>query len=316
MNFFKKIAVVAVIGPVIALGQSETDKAGSVAFKFLNLQYSARGGALGGLAAQSSGAEALFANPAGIAHATGIGISAGMTQWIVETNYLNAGVVVPMAGGVLGLSALSVSYGDMMKSGWSTASDGSFVFGANQGKFSASDAAFQVSYATNLSGKFSIGGTAKFLTEEIDTESFTGFGFDLGTQFSTGYRGIKLGAVISNFGPDVQPVKRPAGSSYVEFSNMSLPMTFSFGVVGEAIPGLTAGVNVTKYADVAQRFAFNAEYSLLGLIALRGSYTLGDDQAPLSVGAGARMMGCSVDMGLTNTADFGAVMRFGVGYAL
>ena len=28
--------------------------------------------------------------------------------------------------------------------------------------------------------------------------------FDIGTQFNTGYRGIRMGAVISNFGADIE----------------------------------------------------------------------------------------------------------------
>ena len=225
------VTVLAVALPLSISAQKgddgEGDKSGSVAFKFLNLQYDARGAALGGLSAQAGGAEALFWNPAGIASARGIGFSAGMTQWIVETSYMNAGVVMPMAGGVLGVGFVSVDYGDFMKAGWSEVS-GSYVFEANQGTFTATDNALQVSYGRFLSDKFSIGGSAKTISESIDDASLSGIAFDMGTQFNVGYKNIRMGAVISNFGPRIDPVETDTESS------LSPPMTFNFGIVGQA----------------------------------------------------------------------------------
>ncbi|MCH8069233.1 MAG: PorV/PorQ family protein [Candidatus Marinimicrobia bacterium] len=314
MRFNKHVRLTAVLSLVIAMpifvvAESDDDKAGSVGFKFLNLQYGARGAALGGLPAQASGAEASFWNPAGLASANGIEITANMTQWIVETNYLNAGVALPFAGGVVGLSIISVDYGDIMKSGWSGETE--FVFEPNQAAFEASDAAIQFSYAKYLSEKFSIGGTVKMLTEKIDTETISGFAFDLGTQFNTGFQNIRLGAVISNFGPDISPIRD-------NVPDISLPMTFMFGIIGQAFGdenmGLVAGVNVLKYADMVQRFAFSGEYTVAGMAKLRGSYTLGYDQAPLSVGAGVNMKGVTADIGITVMADFDMVTRISFGY--
>lgn len=317
--------ILALALPSFVAAEGDADKAGSVGFKFLNLAYGARGAALGGLAAQASGAEAIFWNPAGIALADGIGFSAGMTQWLVETSYLNAGVVLPLAGGVLGASILSVDYGEILKSGWSGETE--FIFEANQGSFSAADVALQLSYARLLSDKFSIGGTAKIVTETIDTETLSGFAFDVGMQFRTGFRGIRLGAVISNFGPDIDPVSRPAGSSYTEFPSMSLPMTFSFGIIGQAYGdaamGLVAGVNVVKYADLAQRFAFNGEFTIAGMAKLRASLTMDPSsteglassvQGPLSLGAGINLAGIAADLAITTMQDFDAVTRFSIGY--
>ncbi len=274
----KWTAVLTLALPVLLMAQrgdqeGEADKSGSVAFKFLNLQYDARGAALGGLSAQASGAEALFWNPAGIASAGGIGFNAGMTQWLVETSYMNAGVVMPMAGGVLGVGFVSVDYGDFMKAGWSEVS-GSYVFEANQGTFTATDNALQVSYGRFLSDKFSIGGSAKTISESIDDASLSGIAFDMGTQFNVGYKNIQMGAVISNFGPRIDPVETDTESS------LSPPMTFNFGIVGQAFGddnmGLIAGMNVVKYSDMAQRIALNGEMTVAGMVKLRGSYTLGE----------------------------------------
>ncbi len=315
----KWTAVLTLALPVLLMAQrgdeeGGADKSGSVAFKFLNLHYDARGAALGGLVAQAAGAEALYWNPAGLAKADGLGFNAGMTQWLVETSYMNAGVVMPMAGGVLGVGFVSVDYGDFMKAGWQEVS-GSYVFKPNIETFTASDNALQVSYGRFLSDKFSIGGSAKMVSENIDDASLSGLAFDVGTQFNTGYKNLQLGAVISNFGPTIDPVEENTESS------LAPPMTFSFGAVGQAFGddsmGLVAGINVIKLSDMAQRIAVNGEMTVAGMIKIRGSYTLGDlVQDALSFGAGINMAGISVNVAMTQMVAFDPVMRFSLGYQL
>ena len=308
------ISLVVISFQTMIMAEGDNDKVGSSAFKFLNIQTDAHGAALGGLAAQASGANALFWNPAGIAGSEGMGVSAGMTQWLVETQVMNAGFVMPMMGGTLGLSLVSVNYGDIMKSGWGEES-GQFIFQPNQGSFSATDMSLQASYGKSLSDKFSLGATAKMISQNIDDVSISGLAFDIGTQFNTGYRGISMGAVVSNFGPDVDS-QADADASYEEFPGMSLPMTFSFGVVGEAIPGLNAGLNVLKQADMAQEFIFNGEYSVAGLASLRFSYNISNPQQPMSFGAGLGMAGITANVAVSTPQHFDPVIRFGIGYAL
>ena len=308
------ISLVVISFQTMIMAEGDNDKVGSSAFKFLNIQTDAHGAALGGLAAQASGANALFWNPAGIAGSEGIGFSGGMTQWLVETQVMNAGVVMPMMGGTVGLSLVSVNYGDIMKSGWGEES-GQFIFQPNQDSFTATDMSLQASYGKSLSDKFSLGATAKMISQNIDNVSISGLAFDIGTQFNTGYRGISMGAVVSNFGPDVDS-QAPEDASYEEFPGMSLPMTFSFGVVGEAIPGLNAGLNVLKQADMAQEFIFNGEYSVAGLASLRFSYNISNEQQPMSFGFGLGMAGVTANVAISTPQHFDPVMRFGIGYAL
>ena len=308
------ISLVVISFQTMTMAEGDNDKVGSSAFKFLNIQTDAHGAALGGLAAQASGANALFWNPAGIAGSEGMGVSAGMTQWLVETTVMNAGVVMPMMGGTIGLSLVSVNYGDIMKSGWGEES-GQFIFQPNQGSFTATDMSLQASYGKSLSDKFSLGATAKMISQNIDDVSISGLAFDIGTQFNTGYRGISMGAVVSNFGPDVDS-QAPEDASYEEFPGMSLPMTFSFGVVGEAIPGLNAGLNVLKQADMAQEFIFNGEYSVAGLASVRFSYNISNEQQPMSFGFGLGMAGVTANVAISTPQHFDPVMRFGIGYAL
>ena len=290
--------------------EGDNDKVGSVAFKFQNIQPDARGAALGGLSAQASGAGALFSNPAGIAGTEGMNLTAGMSQWLVETNIANFGFVMPMMGGAVGVSVVSVNYGDIMRSGWAGTTE--FVFQPNQESFTANDMAMQVSYGKNLSDKFSVGGTAKMISQKIDDVSISGLAFDIGTQFDLGKKGMKMGAVISNFGPDVES-QAPAGG-YAEFPSMSLPMTFTFGIVGEAMPGLNAGLNVLKQADMGQEFILNTEYNV-SIAALRWSYNLNNPQQTTSFGAGVNVAGINADVSVSMTQWLDNVIRMSIGYS-
>tara|TARA_B100002003_G_scaffold88815_1_gene83010 strand:- start:214 stop:732 length:519 start_codon:yes stop_codon:yes gene_type:complete len=170
----------------------------------------------------------------------------------------------------------------------------------------------QVSYGQNLSDKFSIGGTAKILSQNIDNESIGGLAFDIGTQFDIGYKGMKMGAVISNFGPDVEAVM--TGGGYQGFPSMSLPMTFSFGVIGEVMPGMNAGLNVLKQADMEQEFILNAEYNI-SPAALRFSYNLNNPQQNLSIGAGVNVAGINADLSMSMTQYLDNVLRMSFGYS-
>ena len=299
------VASLLVISLQGILFADDNDKVGSVAFKFLNIQTDARTAALGGTAAQASGAGAMFSNPAGLAGSS-MGLSAGMSQWLVETSIMSVGIAMPIAGGVIGLGVVSVDYGDMMRSGWGEES-GQFIFQPNQnGAFTAADMSLQLSYGMNLTDKFSIGGSAKRISQSIDDVDISGMAFDIGMQFNTGYRGIQMGAVISNFGPDVE--------SQADFPSMSLPMTFSFGVIGEAMPGLNAGLNVLKQADMAQQYIVNAEYNV-SIASLRFSYNINDDQAPMSMGGGVNVAGADIGVSMTSHDALDSVMRISVGYS-
>ena len=300
------VASLLVISLQGILFADDNDKVGSVAFKFLNIQTDARTAALGGTAAQASGAGAMFSNPAGLAGSS-MGLSAGMSQWLVETDIMSVGLALPMAGGVIGLGLVSVDYGNMMRSGWGEES-GQFIFQPNQdGAFTAADMSLQVSYGKSLTDKFSIGGSVKMISQSIDDVDINGTAFDIGMQFNTGYKGVRMGAVISNFGPDVE--------SQADFPSMSLPMTFSFGlVVPTVLPGLNTGINVLQQADMSQQYIWNAEYSFAGA-SLGFSYNMNDDQAPMSMGGGISIAGTDIGIAMTSHAALDNVMRISLGYS-
>ena len=87
--------------------------------------------------------------------------------------------------------------------------------------FTAKGYVLSLSYARNLTDRFSVGTTLKLIDELLDTERATGWATDVGTLYDTGFRGFKIAMVISNFGPDLKFIRE----------ENPLPMNFRFGGV-------------------------------------------------------------------------------------
>ena len=63
--------------------------------------------------------------------------------------------------------------------------------------------AFRLVYARLMTDRLRIGGSIKYIREEIYTMSMQSFLADIGSNFDTGIAGIMLGMSVSNFGPAI-----------------------------------------------------------------------------------------------------------------
>ena len=318
MYRLKKLSLSALIVIMASMlfGQEETGggKLGSVGLKFLNINVDARDAALGGSASLVGGASSVFVNPAGLASATGLTISVGTFAWLVESNVTHASFAMPLMGGTVGLFYYALDYGDLNRTTWSSGANGGVTFDANSSTFTAIDAVMGAAFGKQLSDKFSIGGAAKMVSENIDDYSISALAYDVGFQFATGYKNIQMGASISNFGADVQD----ADGVYDEFA---LPMNFDFGVTGQVFGddamGLIGGLNMAKFSDLGTEITLGGEFTVMGLAKLRGSYNLAENHtSPLGLGAGINVAGFSLDLCMTSFSDFDSVMRISIGYSL
>ena len=71
-------------------------------------------------------------------------------------------------------------------------------------KFGAGSIMAQVSFARNLTDRFSIGGSTKIIQENIYNSRATGIAIDLGTLYYTQLPGLTMGMSISNYGTKMQ----------------------------------------------------------------------------------------------------------------
>src|SRR5690606_36855346 len=113
-------------------------------------------------------------------------------------------------------------------------------------RWGAQDLAVAVSYARNLTDRFSIGGSVKYISQQIWNESASAFALDVGLLFHTQLEGLRIGMSISNFGTelkldgkdlllaaDIDPNSSGNNgniSSQLETDSWPLPLIFSVGV--------------------------------------------------------------------------------------
>jgi hypothetical protein len=217
-------------------------KSGTTAATFLEIGVGSQAMGMGGaFVSVANNATALHWNPAGVASLSEMNIDVVHTNWIADTKFDYAGAVLPMGGaGTLGFSLTALSMGDM-KVRTVELPEGTGEY------FSAGDLAAGISYARQLSERFAIGLTAKYIQQTIWHESATAFAMDVGTTFKTDlFGGMTIGASLSNFGTSMKmsgrdtrqfirldPTKQGSNDQIptdVELDSWDLPLLFQFGV--------------------------------------------------------------------------------------
>jgi len=264
----------------VSLALAGNDNTGTSAANFLKIGVGSRGNAMGGaFVAYANDVSALYWNPAGIARTTSLQVGFSYTDWILDINHNFVGVVYPLARlGVIGVSFNSLSMGDMERE-----PHGTGVF------FSAGDLALGVAYARQLTDRFSVGVKFKYVHESISFSSASTIALDAGTQFDSGFHGLKIGMSISNFGgkmtmkgtdqltkADIDEVidGNPMKEARLETEGWTLPLLFRFGLSMDVLTRdrtrLTCNLEFTDPRDVNPYPAFGAEWEWNNILFLRG----------------------------------------------
>lgn len=263
------------------------DKVGTTAAPFLTLGVGARGVGMG--SAQTAGAEgpsALHWNPAAVTSMPGSGAEFSTTSWLVGTTFQHAAVVYDGGSlGRVGLSVTALDYG----------SDEVRTIDRPDGtgeQWDGLDLAVGASYARSLTDRFAVGGTVKFVQQRIWNEADNGIALDLGVNYLTAFRGLRIGAAMTNFGTDMQLKGRdlrqaididqnnngnnPRNPGYLETDTWALPLTFRVGVSMDAYRTgehrLVVAADALAPGDNAQAASFGAEYGFRDLFYVRGGY--------------------------------------------
>lgn len=244
----KRLVTVIVTGFVLAgtlqaqSGGVNVSKSGTTAATFLEIAVGAAATGMGGAYVSiADNATALHWNPAGVAGLTQSDIAIVHTNWIADTRFDFAGIALPLSTiGILGFSLTSLTMGDMM------VRTVDFPDGTGE-YFSASDLAAAITYSRQLTERFSIGVSAKYIQQSIWHESASGFAVDAGTMFKTDLLGgMTIGAALSNFGTSMKMAGRDARQfirlnpnqlgtndripTNIEFDSWDLPLYFQFGL--------------------------------------------------------------------------------------
>jgi opacity protein-like surface antigen len=266
---------------------SNVSKKGTTAATFLEISQGAKATAMGSaFVAVSDDRSAFFWNPAGLAKIDGVGVMFDHTNWIADLAYNYIAASYNLGGmGTIGFSFVSSAYGDM-KVTTVDAPEGTGQI------FTASDIAFSIGYAINLTDNFSIGFNPKVVYQSIWEDNAMGFAMDIGALYRTPFDGIMLGMSVSNFGTKMQmqgntslvtydPDPNSTGNNGKIPANLStdywsLPLTFRVGLAYTPISTekhkFTVAVDALHPSDNYESINAGGEYVFDDIIAIRGGY--------------------------------------------
>lgn len=216
-------------------------KVGTTAANFLTIPVGPRATAMGGaFSAVANDATTSFWNPSGLSRMSRSEFTVTTAEWLVGTRLNWIGLAFKFDdNNAVGVSINQLDYGE------EEITTPDQPDGTGQ-KWSANDLAVSLSYSRNLTDRFSIGGTVKYITQKIWNESASAFALDIGLLFYTELEGLRLGANIANFGTEMKldgkDLKRPididpsnsgnnpniAGS--LDTDSWPLPLVFTVGL--------------------------------------------------------------------------------------
>lgn len=280
-------------------------KTGTTAASFLEIGVGAAANGMGGaFVGLANDASALYWNVGGIASRNQHEVILVHTNWIADTRFDFAGLVLNLGGfGNVGLSFTSLSMGDM-KVRTVEKPEGTGEY------FSAGDIAVGVSYARYLTDRFSVGITAKYIQQSIWHMNAVAFAFDAGTVFRTDLLGgMTIGAVLANFGTPmrlqgrdaryfirVDPTKQGSNENIpvnIDLDSWDLPLYFQIGVSSPMLNyedyKLILSADALVPNNDYQSLNVGGEFTFMEVLSIRGGYNsvfLPDAEGGLSFGVG------------------------------
>jgi len=280
----KKFLLIFIISVSCLMGQS---KIGSSAAPFLNIAIGPRAVSMGGaFIATASDVTSLYWNPAGASRSETNEALFSYSNWFADINYNWAGAMLNLGGaGTIGLSVTYLDYGDMEVTTLSE-QDGTGQF------FNASDMSLALTYAYNLTDRFSIGGNVKYIQQKIWNSSATAIALDLGVLFLSDIYGLRIGATITNFGSAMQMDGKDllvqhdinpniSGNNDQILANLQtddfpLPLTFKIGLAMDLVDAenhrFTLATDAIHPNDNSESLNVGAEYIFYNTIAFRIGY--------------------------------------------
>lgn len=283
--------------------QDNFNKAGRTTYQFLKIGMGARSVALGEAAiANLQEVNAVFWNPAAITSIQRIEAAFNYTKWFADINIV-AGAVGVRTGswGVFAIDYINLDYGDIQEA----LAKGPKLDTRTGKAFGGSDLAVGLTFSRVFTDKLSIGVKVKYLREELFTYTSSLWGFDVGSYYNTGWRGIRLAMSAQNLSRQA----RWLHTSTEEQQKFELPIIFRIGWSIDLIGGenlffggdpnqhrLAFNMDAIHTNDYAERLHLGAEYWLLNRIALRSGYRFNYEEGNWSFGFGLQPRVSGLDM--------------------
>ncbi len=292
--FFKlsviAVALLVVLAPLTTYAGGE-NRAGTNAASELLIPVGARDIAMGGSSvATTSGLDAIFWNPAGLARSNrSASAMFSRMNYIADIGIDYVALSAAFEGlGTLGFSIKSVGIGEI------AVTDEDNPDGTGQ-IINPTIVNLGMTYSRLLTDRISVGATATLISERFDRVSATGFAFTAGVQYSglANVNGLSVGVVVKNIGPQmkfdgdgllrqgiVNDVLRPGSFYKVEAASFELPSTIEIGL---AYNYTLADDNWLTLNGIFQNNNFDAdaykvgvEYNYANTVFFRGGYNFSE----------------------------------------
>lgn len=332
----KKLFLLVVVLSSVLFCQT---KVGSTAAPFLNIGIGPRAIGMGGaFIATANDVTSLYWNPAGASRTESSGAMFSHVAWFADIKYNWAGAMLNLGG--TGTAGLSVGYLDYGALEVTTLREPE---GTGE-TFTPHDLFLALTYAYNLTDRFSIGANVKYISQKIWNSTANGLAFDLGVLFLSDIYGLRMAATITNFGADMRIdgkdllVQHDINTQIygnndqilakLNTDEFPLPLTFRIGLAIDPIDipdhKFTVAVDALHPSDNAELLNAGIEYTVFNTLSLRAGYKslfLDKTEEGLTFGFGLMYdftptLGVQVDYAyqefgiLKNTQQFSFGIRF------
>lgn len=319
------------------------EKVGTTSFQFLKVMPSARGCALGeAFSAIANRSDAVFFNPAALARVRQFDLSVDYLDYFLDISHFGVSAAYSIRNlGTFGFQGIMTNM-DEIKVTTVEALD--FIDGVYLGytgeTITPASQVFGLSFARELTDKFSFGITAKYAREDLGVKSAGNFMFDAGLTYDTGFKSLMIAAVVRHFGPEVRfydKVNLPRydastdSTYYQRYTGKSypLPQTFNIGVATYLVSSnegswlhsenqsLLLAFDMAQPRDYDQQFNFGLEYGFNNILFVRAGYKMNYDEESVSFGFGLAFNNYRIDYAFSDFGDYlDSVHRFSFGFSM
>ncbi|MCD4812676.1 PorV/PorQ family protein [bacterium] len=295
------IAMIIIISSGGVVWAAQTDYAiGQIGGSELKLGLGARPVAMGeAFVGLADDVNALAWNPSGLGQISNYQVGFMHNIYIQETSQEYLAYAQPLFEGAgLGINMTYLNYGTFEKVDF----DGTIP--EVVGEFTPYVMTFAAGYGQWIMPGVAVGGAVKFISQSIDTETYSAVAVDLGGMIKPGIEGLQIGLAVQNLGTQLAdadlPMNAKAGVAYL------LPVQLKAGDIWRTLLDVNLPFGDTNYtsANIGTEYIYNK------MVALRVGYKIKDTGdlegvTGLTAGVGLQLNMFHIDYAMLSYGDLG-----------
>jgi len=309
-------------------------RVGSAGWQFLKLPTDARSAAMGGIksAVSYGNANSALNNPASASDVTNMDIQFSSMKWVADIQFNTVSFVTNLGSlGTVGVHCLYLNYGSMIRTEVAQGFDalgndiGIVPITEGLGTFTAHDLAAGILYSRKITEFLQVGGTIRYVEQQIDDARMKSWALDIGTMYWTGIGSLRISMLGKNFGADGEFLSY-SGRLAQSPAKVKMPMVLILGAAYDVLQQsndsqhrLTVAAEYVKPNDGPEKVNLGLEYFAYSNFFFRGGYRLHYDEESFTFGFGAQYpvsddLTLKADYAYAKVGRFKSVSMFTVGF--